>query len=64
MHLVTYMGKIQATYFCRTGNTEDSSVLNARNIIISIKEERNIIVEFLIRIHDNTALAFYVGNLR
>lgn len=54
MSLVTEMEKIQATHLYRTGNTEDSSVLNARNIIISIKGERNFTVEFLIRRHDNS----------
>lgn len=54
MPLVTEEEKIQATHLYRTGNTEDGSVLNGRNIIISIKEERNLIVEFLIRIHGDS----------
>lgn len=63
MPLVTEMEKIQATHLYRTRNTEDSSVLNTRNIITSIEEERNFIVEFLIRIHGNS-LAFYISYLR
>lgn len=54
MPLVTEMEKIQATQLYRTGSTEDSSVLNAKNIITSIEEERNFIVEFLIRIQGNS----------
>lgn len=54
MPLVTEMEKIQATQLYRTGSTEDSSVLNEKNIITSIEEERNFIVEFLIRIQGNS----------
>lgn len=48
------MEKIQTIHFYRTGDSEDSSVLNARNIIISIEEEKNFTVEFLIEIHGNS----------
>lgn len=54
MPLVTEMEKIQATQLYGTGSTEDSSVLNEKNIITSIEEERNFIVEFLIRIQGNS----------
>jgi len=64
MHLVIWTVKIQAAHFCRAGNTKDRSVLNKTHITISIKEERNTRAEFLIRIHDNTVLAFCMDNLR